>query len=168
MMSHLYCITQFYFGFISFFILMIYYLIILLTEEDIYIYIDILLFVQAWVAQTWAVPLWFEASRWTSRFASLKGSSIRLEAKPRVWLCSFKLQSPISACLDVEACCLNSGFVKFRDFNWQSAESTRKLRSPWRNREYTTRFYSALRSFCLNHPVGLCELRGFVGSKGCR
>lgn len=34
----LYCITQFYFGFISFFILFIYYLIILLTEEDIYIY----------------------------------------------------------------------------------------------------------------------------------
>lgn len=48
----LYCITQFYFGFISFFILFIYYLIILLTEEDIYIYTDILLFVQAWVAQT--------------------------------------------------------------------------------------------------------------------
>lgn len=56
--------------------------------------------------------------------------------------------------------------MKFRDFNWQSAKSTRKLRSPWRNREYTTRFYSALRSFCLNHPVGPCELRGFVGLWG--
>lgn len=40
----LYCITQFYFGFISFFILFIYYLIILLTEEDIYIYIQIYCF----------------------------------------------------------------------------------------------------------------------------
>ena len=32
----------------------------------------------------------------------------------------------------------------------------------------TTQFYSGLNSFGLNHPVGLCELRGFVGLNGCR
>lgn len=103
------------------------YHITLCTEEDMYWYIA---FCPSLGGSNKSRLLWFEASRWTSRFASLKGSSIRSEAKPRVWLCSFKVKSPISACLGVEACCLNSGFVKFRDFNWQNAKSTKNSGPP--------------------------------------